>query len=232
MVINREFLFIHIPKTGGTSCTDYLCQTLKGPVFCSSIKSQHADHHFNATLFPGYSHETLDEIYADKDRIFELTGVDPTSLTNVFAVVRHPYTLELSNYLFFRNGRKNILKGPAFQVPHVQRKVELAQNSFAYFVQNSGYFREELDGIVFRTEDYITLSGRVPDFLTILRSETLGNTFPDITRPFRERDDIPFPHSNKSRMEGDMQLEDIDAETKEIIQAKHAWVFDNGYYER
>ena len=29
MVINPDVLFLHIPKTSGTSCTDYLCQTLK-----------------------------------------------------------------------------------------------------------------------------------------------------------------------------------------------------------
>ncbi len=230
MVINHELLFIHIPKTGGTSCTDYLCQTLRRPVFCSSIKFQHAEKHFNATLFEGYSHETLDEIYSNRSRIMTATGIDPTVLRNVFAVIRNPYSLELSNYLFFRNGRQNLLKGPAFQVPHVQEKVELAQGSFENFVRNCGYFRDDLAGQQFRTEDYLTLNGEIPDFLTILKAEELDDVFPQLTRPFRERDDIAFPHSNQSARPGDMTFEDIDAATRAAIREKHRWLFEEGYY--
>jgi len=230
VVINPELLFIHIPKTGGTSCTDYLCQTLRGPVFCSSIKHQHADQHFGATLFEGYSHETLTEIYADRERILATTGIDPTRLRNVFAVIRNPYALELSNYLFFRNGRSNILKGPAFQVPHVQDKVALAQGSFEDFVRESGYFRDDIAGQQFRSEDYLTLEGHVPDFVTILKAEELGAVFPALTLPFRARNDIDFPHSNQSAKPGDMTLSDIDAATRAAIREKHQWLFDNGFY--
>ena len=117
MVINSELLFIHIPKTGGTSCTDYLCQTLRGPVFCSSIKHQDADMHHKAFLFEGYSHETLAEIYSDRDQVIAATGIDPTMLRHVFAVVRDPYELELSNYLFFSQRSGEHSQGGAFQVP-------------------------------------------------------------------------------------------------------------------
>lgn len=232
MVISSDLLFIHIPKTGGTSCTDYLCQTLRGPVFCSSIKYLHASMHFNATLFEGYSHETLEEIYGSRDSIMAATGIDPTKLRNVFAVIRNPYTLELSNYLFFRNGRENILRGPAFQVPHIQDKVALAQGSFKNFVLESGYFRDDVAGQSFRTEDYLQLNGEIPNFLTVLRAEELDDCFPGLTRAFRQRDDVPFPRANASGGQGDMQLEDIDWESRQAIHAKHAWLFDNGYYEK
>lgn len=230
MVITQEFLFIHIPKTGGTSCTDYLCQTLRGPVYCSSIKYLHAEKHFEATLFPGYSHETLNEIHSKKHDIEEATGIDATAIRDVFAVIRNPYALELSNYNFFRNGKKNLLKGPAFQVPHVQEKVELAQGSFPEFITRSGYFRDDLEGQKLRTEDYITLNGKVPDYLTILKAEELSTTFPAVTAPYRDREDVPFPHTNQSGNNENLTLDDLDTQTRELIQAKHQWLFDQGYY--
>ena len=33
MVFNKDVLFIHLGKTGGMSVTDYLCNTLKPPVY-------------------------------------------------------------------------------------------------------------------------------------------------------------------------------------------------------
>ena len=158
------------------------------------------------------------------------TGIDPTKIRNVFAVIRNPYSLELSNYLFFRNGQENILRGPAFQVPHVQAKVKLAQGGFENFVKESGYFRDDIAGKKFRTEDYLMLDGEVPDFVTIVKVEELSMVFPGLTRSFRDTDDVKFPHTNQSGIPGGMRIADIDKRTRRVIRAKHRWLFDEGFY--
>jgi hypothetical protein len=232
MVINPDFIFIHIPKTGGTSCTDYLCQSLSPPIFCFSIKSMFKDTHFNARLLSGYSHETLEEVYSDKDRIKLETGIDVTTINHLIAVIRHPYDLELSNYLFFRNGRNNVLKGEAFQVPHILEKVQLAQGEFCDFVRASGYFRENENGNGFRTEDYFLINGKIPENVTLLRFEELEEKFTSVVAPFCTNPPLAFPHSNKSASFKEMSVADIDEPTKLAIYQKHRWLFDAGYYRR
>jgi hypothetical protein len=62
MVINPDVLFLHIPKTSGTSCTDYLCQTLKGPVF--PVLAALSD---DIGAFPGKRHTGLQPRNAGRD---------------------------------------------------------------------------------------------------------------------------------------------------------------------
>ena len=225
MVISQNFI-------GGTSCTDFLCQTLRPPIFCFSIKSMHAKHHFNARLLSGYSHETLEEIYADSARIESETGISVTGIDNILAVIRHPYDLELSNYTFFRNGRNNVLRGNAFQVPHILEKVELAQGSVCEFVERSGSFRDDNNGRGYRTEDYFRIGGEIPDNVTLLRFENLDEDFPLATEPFRADTKMGFPHSNKSAPGEGVSMDELDGPTKAAIYNKHQWLFDEGYYHR
>jgi hypothetical protein len=230
MVCNQDLIFLHIPKAGGTSCTDYLCQTLKTPIFSSSIKSKFAEHHYDAQLIEGYSHETLEEIYQNEDTLFEQMGIKVKQIKNIFVVIRHPYELELSNYLFFRNGKNNVLRGPAFQVPHVLEKIDLAQGTFDHFVRDSGYFRDDAEGRGIRCEQYFLLDGEIPEQLTILRAEDLSEEFPRVTRQFRVRDDIPFPYVNKSGSASVATDDYLNKKTKRAIVEKHQWLFSNGFY--
>ena len=69
----------------------------------------------------------------------------------------------------------------SWRFPHVQDKVELAQGTFESFVRQPGYFRDDVAGQKFRTEDYLMLDSRVPDFVTIAKAEELNIVFPDLT---------------------------------------------------
>ena len=115
MILNPDILFLHIPITGGTSCTDFLCQVLKTPVFLSSLKQQIATDHFQANLIPGISHETLSELRAARSDIKERTGILLDDIKLIFAVLRHPYEIELSNYHFYRAGDTNVLRHKLFR---------------------------------------------------------------------------------------------------------------------
>jgi len=118
----------------------------------------------------------------------------------------------------------------SWRFPHVQDKVELAQGTFESFVRQPGYFRDDVAGQKFRTEDYLMLDSRVPDFVTIAKAEELNIVFPDLTRPFRVTDDIKFPHNNQSGRRDGMSIGNIDKQTRGLIRAKHRWLFDEGFY--
>jgi len=231
MVFNESLLFIHIPKTGGTSCTNYLCQHLAQPSFSSSLKSQTDEWHFNAKLLPGYSHETLSEAYSDYKNIYEQSGIDVRAIPALLAVIRDPVTLELSAYNFYRNGANNVLQARAFQVPEVKERIQLAQGGLKHFISHWGYFRNGFSGDGLRTEDYVTLDGELPENLTLLKMEYLDQQFTAVMRPFLGGQAHPFEPANVTKNPNKVTADDLDSETIECIYHKHRWLYDQGFYE-
>lgn len=234
MIVSPDILFIHIPKTAGISCTDFLCEHLRGPIGYFSFRPGADNSQYrNAQVYPGFNHETLEEIYADSERIQNLTGVDVHRVEKIIAVIRHPYDLEASTYRFFKNGHRNYLR--VFKdSPNIIERIALAQGSFKDFVVQSGYFRKEnensLGGRQYRTEDYLLCNGRLPEKLEILKFEDIQNALPVSVMPYMENPAVDFPHSNRSHGKRQTFNIDVDDETKELIVAKHRWVFEQGYY--
>ncbi len=87
-VNDRIVFFVHIPKTGGTSIEEYLCQFGKRGLFCPKeppIWSKCSPQHMQAEV-----HERF---------------VPPGLYDYGFAIVRHPYSRALSEYKM-RNARR------------------------------------------------------------------------------------------------------------------------------
>ncbi len=74
---NDDLLFIHIPRCGGTSITDYLEQTI-----------------------PGMTRDGLPIGHIRLQDIEALTGRKPSSFDKIIAVVRDPFAAEVSAYDF------------------------------------------------------------------------------------------------------------------------------------
>jgi Sulfotransferase family len=229
MIVNPDVLFLHIPKTGGTSCTDYLCQALTGPVFLSSLHYQTSATHFQASVIPGISHETLSEIHDSRDELERKTGIRLDEIKLIVAVLRHPYEIELSNYHFYRDGNRNILSHRMFRDARTVWRIDLAQGDFAGFVAQSGHFRVGFDGVDLRCEDYFLVGGQMDPRIRLLRAESLSVDFPRLLQPYT-RSGVDFPFVNRSRRESPVPFEDLDDDLRELIYLKHRWVFDNGYY--
>jgi hypothetical protein len=229
MVINPDVLFLHIPKTSGTSCTDYLCQTLKGPVFLSSLLYLTTSVHFRASVIPGFSHETLEEISGARADIEKNTGILLDNIRLIVAVLRHPYDLELSNYHFYRNGNHNLAGDKMFRNARAEWRIGLAQGSFADFVANSGHFRVRSDGSDIRCEDYLLVGGKLDPRIRLLRAESVSTEFPRLLEPYTQGD-VEFPFTNRSRWEDAPPFEALDRDLQQLIYLKHKWVFDHGYY--
>src|SRR5829696_2234036 len=100
MLFNRDVLFIHVPKTGGMSLTQYLLEALPPPIYyfhpgVDGDKSGNGIVHVD-----GLRHETL----AEAESIVREYGYDLYKFPLVLAVLRNPYALEVSRYAYLRKG--------------------------------------------------------------------------------------------------------------------------------
>lgn len=232
MILNRDILFIHIPKTGGVSCCEVLCRHLPGPVYYYDLKSLMHKTHFNAQLLPGIGHETLEEVYRDAGRIRAQTGIDVRGVQKVVAVIRHPVDLELSTYYFYREGIKQWRHLPMFQEEHVTERMELARGDLKTFVERSGYFRQPTDERAdYTIESYFTIDGEIPDGVWLLKFEQLEQQFRETVGPFLDGGDYEFPRRNVSADHRPDEPPELDAATLQAIYDKHRWLFERGYYD-
>lgn len=240
MLFNQELLFLHVPKTAGTSVTSFLIRVLDGPV----MLTEPADHlgpsvHVSAatriklglrrlrrrvgllrrtklTVIAGTRHETLAEALP----VLERFGRHLEDFRVVLAVIRNPYDLEVSRFHFFRRGHLGV-KGLAQEYAE-----ELAlTRDFATFARRAPY-HGRLPG---RIEDWFEIEGRVPDNMHILRFETLHTELAALLGPFA-RTPPTLPRLNAS--EHGPYKDYLTPEIEEAIYLKYRWPFDKGYYPR
>ena len=236
MILTRDILFIHIPKTAGVSCTDFLCRNLRQPIAYFSIQASFGKKKYkSAQIFPGFNHETLEEAYSAREKILDLCGIDVNLVEKVLTVVRHPYDLEASIYNFFRNAHRNALQHLS-DSPNLVDRIELAKGSFKEFVAGSGYFRQDNMSPdpqqLYRVEDYFLVDGQVPPNVHILKFEDIGETLPNAVRPYLSPEfSGGFPHLNPSNGKRKKPVTEMDDEVKALIYEKHRWLFDHGYYQ-
>jgi len=221
MVISQDIIFIHIAKTGGMSCADFLLKNLRSPIYnCYTplVKKP------KQGMLPGVT------IVADVGRhiplrkarphVQRLTGKSIEEMGKILAIIRHPFTLE---YSYFRH-----LQRP--QIAKRRQKgsselVKLAQGDFKTFVAKAGHLRP--GGT---QEDYFLIDGERPDNLQLIRFEELSNTFPEAVKDYLVAGrDAQFPMLNASGPSTELQSL-LDEETRELIYHKHRYMFDKGYY--
>lgn len=221
MVISQDIVFIHIGKTGGMSCADFLLKNLRPPIyncFIPAIKKP------KIPVLPGVT--TITEVGRHiplreaAPHVQRLTGKSIVEVDKILAIIRHPFTLE---YSYFRH----------LQRPHIAKRrkkgspelVRLAHGDFKTFVKKAGYLRPGSP-----QEDYFLIDGERPDNLELVRFEELSTTFPDAVKAYiMQGSDAQFPMLNASGSSSELQTL-LDEETKELIYKKHRYMFDEGYY--
>ena len=150
-----KVLFIHIPKTGGTSVERYLQNKFNVNLFKENLYSIHETFNNHS-----YQHMTYNEIYNNRIRF----NVKFDNLSIIFAVVRNPYERLISE-LFYRkfiNTKMN-----AKDVENILIK---------YIISNNDYDNHKIPQHIF----LLNSNGRINPNIKILRTETLDQDMKNI----------------------------------------------------
>lgn len=231
---NDELAFVHVPKTGGHACRNYMREHLKG------VRELDDAHPTGGS----FGHVAL--------RDFEtFSGRSPESFERIFAVMRDPYAHQLSQWLFWRDeyarGFRHEAREHAALYPDlthwlldpmsdwhvwdarpIQLNGKLVARTVAEPVEapTSGY--EQFGGYY---QYWLGIDGEIPANVEIVRFEHLGEEFPMTLKPWagvvREMRRV-----NKGPgYEPDVMLYYSDL-AAELVERKFAWSFENVYLKR
>lgn len=218
MVFNKEVLFIHIGKTGGTSAAKFLCSTLHGPVYNVVPQGAQDIKYGHETNLVGQRHAILEEALSFTKKHSNL-GLD--DFKKIIAVIRNPYNLEISLFNYYKRLIEN---NPAVLDGAPKRKKIILQDDFAAFVQGKFYHR---NGI--HIKKYISLDRKIPKKVEVIKFESMTDRFIELGEEFGNGNS-DFPHLNKTKP---VDIKDFVTKDLEIIiYRKYKWVFKVGNYSR
>jgi hypothetical protein len=213
MIFSNDLLFIHIPKTGGMSVSEYLMEVLPKPIYYAHPGFDESLVDRGVCQFAGIRHENMEEARG----VVRQYGFELRSFPAILVVLRNPYSLEVSRYSYLRAGYPWD-KGP-------NQKLALSQD-FETFARLSTFH----GGASRSIERYLLLDGAIPERLRILRFETLvedvRNCLSSLGLPISNE----FPWKNKSS-HSDYRAYYTEA-AEEAVFNRYRWVFEQEYYPR
>jgi SAM-dependent methyltransferase len=214
MIFSTDVLFLHVPKTGGTSMTRYLLEVLPPPVHYTRPAGVEEDYaqRDGVVHIIGRRHETLPDA-VDLLRKYDLTLA---AFKLILAVIRNPYSLEISRYHYLREGHPE----------DAGRDQQLAlTRDFPAFAAESSF---TVDG--HGLDSYFYWEDRLPENLTIARFESLEGDVKQALHSVGIASDHTFHWMNRSRHDDFSSYYTEKAEN--AVYDKYKWVFDAGLYER
>ena len=126
MVFNRDVLFLHVPKTGGVSVTNYLLQVLPAPVYyVTKGPIGLADAREGVSFIPGEAHQTL----ATARKFLPGHGFELEQFPRILATLRNPYDLTVSYYTYKRNPQITFTLLDADAAPDTPRRQTRSTNN-------------------------------------------------------------------------------------------------------
>jgi hypothetical protein len=214
VILGRDVLFVHVPKTGGMAVTRFLLAALPRPVWYTHPDRDPALDD-GVIQFEGIRHETLAEAHAVAARL----GIDVARLPLVVGVLRNPYALEVSRFAYLQKGHPWDAGG--------NQDLALAGDFTAFATQSTDHGGSERP-----IEAYFEIDGRIPGNMRILRQESLHQELPAVLRDAG----IAVPASVALAAENESRhgpwLDYYTRAAAEAVNERYRWVFDHGFYER
>ncbi len=206
IVFNDRVLFVHNPKTAGTSLLAYLQSTLPQPVYLAGVHEL-GTHHPALSTALGYACGVTGQCHFDV----------------VISVIRNPFNREISMYRYFREVLANS-PGLESDLPDsaMRRRVRLASElEFNDYLQM--LWDEEGTVDIWRSRCFYEMAeGTRLDGLKVLRFEALSD---DLARTLGKCKGS-LPHLNASKY----SAYHFDAQSIQIVQSSYDWVFKGGWY--
>ena len=217
MVFNKDILFIHIGKTGGTSAADYLCKTLLEPVYNVIPERAHGKQIGHEVTLDGQRHATLEEA-----KVFlKKRNIKLNSFKEIIAVIRHPYNLEISLFNYYK---RLLANQPQILDNAPKRKAIILKDSFEEFVRGRFFHRHNT-----HIKKYLAIEGKLHPKVRIIKFENLETEFLKIGEKYGNGNE-DFPHLNKTKS---TKIEEwITPEIELRLYRKYKWVFLKGKYKR
>ncbi len=216
LVFSKDVAFIHVPKAAGSSVTKYLLEVLPPPVYYVSPDAVSVDREGLVHL-PGVAHQTLREA----QRTLRRHGVTLSELPLVMAVMRNPYEMAVSRYMYLRRPER---PGQRFGKA---RDLALSLDFSDFIVQAVSRWRRFP---VETLHQSYHLNGKVPSNFTMIMMENLVDGVKAALREIGLTDDREFPWLNASTHDDFASY--YDQRSEAIIYSQAKWVFDRGLYPR
>ena len=237
MIFSKDVLFIHVPKTGGTSTTFYLLGVLPEPIYYS--------HPFRDEVLPnraiveitGRRHESLAEA---RDVVADY-GFDIHRFPLILAAIRNPYDLEVSRYAYLRAGLP-WERGEDLELAlasDFERFAVKSQHRGGHWWGSDpethaalGFDRNDRNGHPYPDDlaTFYTLDGEIPENLRVIRFEHLAGDLIDALRTIGIDGGGEVPWFNRSPHDDYRSYYTRRAE--EAVYDRYRWAFDRGFYPR
>jgi hypothetical protein len=208
VLIADGVLFVHPPKTAGTSVVEFLVKNLPGEKTLTMPPGQPAQK--GARILPGIRHETL----AQAVTVVEGLDMRLTDFRLVLAVIRNPYDLEVSRFAYFRLGHPWDRGRP--------QEIALT-GDFDRFCREAGYPWGHHAPI----ERWYTLDGRMPSNLRLIRFESLAQELTDVVGGITT---VRYPLQHRNATSRDDWRSYVNSTNEPLLFAKYRWLFQ--FYDR
>lgn len=209
-------MLIHNGKTGGLSCARYLLDNLDGLIFNCGLG---ADAEISSNIINVNSINRHCTLRAAREQLLRGYQKKIVDFKKILICIRHPYSLEVSFYLHLQKHRVRERR------KNNQELLDLANGCFEEFVRYSGFHRS---GVA--QQDYFLVGGVIPDNVQLIHYENLAEEFTQACSAFLKLEASgSFPHINKSA-QTTTKVSLLTGRAKSLIQQKHAFMFESGYY--